>query len=81
MQLTDYTNPAKFPATSQKGLSALMQLRIDAHNLDELRGLPAGTALSANQQARLKELLEKEPHMARLAKEASQQEASQTKPV
>lgn len=72
MKLSDYMNPEKFPRTSQKGLSASGQLRIDAFNLDAIReAIDQGKRLDEDQQARLRELQAKAPYMAELTKEVA----------
>lgn len=69
MTLTDYMNPEKFPATSQKGLSPQEQLRIDAFNYDQIeeaigRGLP----MNKMQEEAWEELQAKRPWMAELTR-------------
>lgn len=56
MKPSDYTSAAKFPLTSQRGLSADKQLLLDAHNLDTLREYAESNRLTADQTARLAEL-------------------------
>lgn len=70
MTLTDYMNPEKFPATSQKGLSPQEQLRIDAFNYDQIeeaigRGLP----MNKMQEEAWEELQAKRPWMAELTRQ------------
>lgn len=58
MKLVD---PDKYPLTTQAGLSEENQALIDAHNLTNLReAIELGETLSDSQEARLKELAEKE---------------------
>ncbi|MEB3160796.1 MAG: hypothetical protein VKL20_05000 [Synechocystis sp.] len=57
LTLDDYLNPDKFPLTSQKGLSAQQQFRIDAFNYDNLvRYKAEGNELDDEQVQILKEL-------------------------
>ena len=70
MTLTEYMNPEKFPATSQKGLSPQEQLRIDAFNHDQMveaigRGLP----MNKMQEEAWEELQAKRPWMAELTRQ------------
>ena len=70
MKLSDYMNPEKFPATSQKGLSPEKQLRLDAFNYDQLveaigRGLP----MNKMQEEAWEELQAKRPWMAELTRQ------------
>ena len=70
MKLSDYMNPEKFPATSQKGLSPQEQLRLDAFNYDQLeeaigRGLP----MNKMQEEAWEELQAKRPWMAELTRQ------------
>lgn len=74
MTLSDYMSPARFPKTSQKGLSAGQQLMLDAHKLDMAREhLENGHTLTPEQQAVLQELQQKEPHFQKLIRESRQQ--------
>ena len=74
MKLSDYMNKAKFPLTSQPGLSAKEQLMIDAFNLDQLKeALEMKVPLNEKQKAHLRELKEKAPHMGALSAEAARQ--------
>jgi hypothetical protein len=60
MTLSDYMSPEKFPLTSQRGLLAEQQFKIDAFNHDQMKEyLEQGGHLDADQQARWKELQEK----------------------
>ena len=53
----DYLDPARFPLTTQAGLTLRQQQLIDSFNQDELeRLLDEGGALTAEQQAVLEEL-------------------------
>ena len=70
MTLTEYMNPEKFPATSQKGLTPQNQLRIDAFNYDQIeeaigRGLP----MNKMQEEAWEELQAKRPWMAELTRQ------------
>lgn len=60
MKLSDYMNPAKFPLTSQSGLSAKEQFMIDAFNYDQLKEYEGqGNSLDEEQKAILSELQQK----------------------
>ena len=60
MNASEYLDPGKFPKTTQPGLDLRQQMRIDAHNLDELlEHQQGGQGLSPDQQARLRELQQK----------------------
>jgi hypothetical protein len=75
MTLSDYTDAARFPATTQRGLSAKDQLRIDAFNYDQLTEyIDMGGELSEKQKAAWRELTEKIPHLARLTREVREAE-------
>jgi hypothetical protein len=66
---------ARFPLTTQKGLSVKQQLMIDAVNLDSLREAKEnGIILDADQQARLAELEEKEAHRAEVMRALKEEE-------
>jgi hypothetical protein len=70
MTLTDYMNPEKFPATSQKGLSPQEQLRIDAFNYDQLEeAIARGHQMDAEQIQVRAELQTKRPWMAELTRQ------------
>jgi hypothetical protein len=70
LTLADYLNPARFPATTQEGASAKCQLLAASFNLSSLRwALEEGYSLDQEQQNRLRELEEKQPHMRRLGRE------------
>jgi hypothetical protein len=75
MTLSDYTDAARFPATSQRGLSAKQQLMIDAFNYDQLKEYrDNGGELDDEQKARWRELSEKIEHLARLTREVREAE-------
>jgi hypothetical protein len=75
MTLSDYTDAARFPATSQTDLSATEQLMIDAFNYDQLKEYrDNGGELDDEQQARWRELGDKMPHLARLTHEVREAE-------
>ena len=81
MTLTEYMNPEKFPATSQKGLSPQDQLRIDAFNHDQMveaigRGLP----MNKMQEEAWEELQAKRPWMAELTKQVAPAKKIDKKP-
>jgi hypothetical protein len=80
MTLDEYTDPKRFPATTQKGLPPQSQLMIDAVNYDALKKfLAEGGKPSAEQSRRWKELQEKmQPH-ARLTAELAQAEKDRTR--
>jgi DNA-binding GntR family transcriptional regulator len=57
MTLTEYMDPAKFPLTTQKGLSPQQQMMIDAMNYDDLREMEeAGRAIEGESAERAAEL-------------------------
>lgn len=48
----EYLDPAKFPASTQEGLTILQQMRIDAVNYDQLREfIDEGGTMDAKQEA------------------------------
>jgi hypothetical protein len=72
MTLTEYMNTEKFPATSQKGLSAEKQLRLDAFNYDQLEEAIAGGHQMDEEQIQIrKELQAKRPWMAELTRQVA----------
>ena len=75
MTLSDYLDPARFPFTTQRGLSAKNQLMIDAVNYDVLKQfLDDGGKPNEDQRGRWAELQEKMQHHARLTAELAQAE-------
>jgi hypothetical protein len=69
MTLSDYLSAECFPATTQAGLSASQQMKIDAVNYDQLKEhLEDGGTLSKIQRAIWRELKEKIPAQRELAK-------------
>lgn len=81
MTLTDYMNPEKFPATSQKGLSPQEQLRIDAFNYDQLEEAIAGGHQMDEEQIQIrKELQAKRPWMAELTRHIAAAKKNDKKP-
>jgi hypothetical protein len=78
MTITEYTDPARFPLTTQRGLSARNQLLIDAVNFDALRKfLDEGGIPGENQRGRWAELQEKMQHHARRTAELAQAEGTE----
>ena len=81
MTLTDYMNPEKFPATSQKGLSPEKQLRLDAFNYDQLEEAVAGGHQMDEEQIQIrKELQAKRPWMAELTRQVAPAKKIDKKP-
>ena len=81
MTLTDYMNPEKFPATSQKGLSPEKQLRLDAFNYDQLEEAIAGGHQMDEEQIQIrKELQAKRPWMAELTRHVAPAKKNDKKP-
>ena len=81
MTLTDYMNPEKFPATSQKGLSPEKQLRLDAFNYDQLEEAIAGGHQMDEEQIQIrKELQAKRPWMAELTRQIAAAKKTDKKP-
>jgi hypothetical protein len=75
MTLDEYTDPKRFQATTQKGLSPQDQLMIDAVNHDALRKfLAEGGKPSESQSKRWKELQVKMQYHAKLTAEVAQAE-------
>jgi len=75
MKLSDYMSTARFPNTTQLGLSAKGQLMIDAFNYDQLNEyLEAGGHLDQEQQARWEELKVKRQAMSEVMRELKQEE-------
>jgi hypothetical protein len=63
MTLSDYLSAECFPATTQAGLSASQQMKIDAFNYDQLKEhLEDGGTLSKIQRAIWRELKERYRH-------------------
>lgn len=74
MTIDEYCDTARFPVTSHKGCSPMEQLRMDAFNLDALREeIELDNPLNERQQAALKELRIKEPHIGPLSAEVARQ--------
>lgn len=70
MTLNEYIDPARFPATTQGGLSPKQQLIIDAFNYDQLRQhFDGGGELDDEQRVRWVELQTKMRHRAALLAE------------
>jgi hypothetical protein len=68
MTITEYTDPARFPLTTQRGLSTKGQLLIDAVNYDVLKEfLSDGGMPSERQRKRWDEFREKMKYHAVLA--------------
>lgn len=81
MKLSDYMNPEKFPATSQKGLSPEKQLRLDAFNYDQLEEAIAGGHQMDEEQIEIrKELQAKRPWMAELTRQIAAAKKNDKKP-
>ena len=81
MTLTEYMNPEKFPATSQKGLSPEKQLRLDAFNYDQLEEAVAGGHQMDEEQIQIrKELQAKRPWMAELTRQVAPAKKNDKKP-
>ena len=83
MKLADYLDPEKFPLTSQPGLSASQQLRLDSLNLDDMKQYQqelraTGKSMPADDRTLLDELLLKQPHIERLSREAAATAAAAT---
>lgn len=67
MKLADYMSQARFPLTSQSGLSVKEQFMIDAFNLDQLTEYQSqGNHLNEEQKRILAELQEKVPFQKEL---------------
>lgn len=76
MTLADYLSSARFPHTTQAGLSPRQQLLIDAFNHDQLRAyIDEGGTLDDEQRARWAELQEKIQYQPRLLAEVKAGEA------
>ncbi|HEY7153112.1 MAG TPA: hypothetical protein VH575_04035 [Gemmataceae bacterium] len=72
MTLSDYIDLARFPLTTQRGLSPKNQLLIDAVNFDLLREfLEEGGLPTESQRRRWDEFREKMKHHAVLTEECS----------
>ena len=70
MTLEEYLDAAKFPTTSQKGLSPLEQLQIDAFNYDQLEEAIANGHQMDEEQGQIRaELQAKRPWMAELTRQ------------
>jgi hypothetical protein len=72
MNLNEYLDAARFPLTTQRGVSAEEQLLIDASRHDRLKEfLEDGGILTAEQQKRWDELQAKMQHHAELTAEVT----------
>jgi hypothetical protein len=71
MTLADYMNPARFPLTTQPGLTAKQQLMIDDFNFNQMSQAvkEEGRTLAGEDLARWNELQEKAEHRGRLLEE------------
>jgi hypothetical protein len=71
MTLAEYLDSARFPLTTQAGLTPRQQMMMDAFNLDAIREAveEEGAVLTAEEQARYAELQEKAKHRTRLLEE------------
>ena len=72
MNLNEYLDAARFPLTTQRGVSAKKQLLIDASHHDRLTEfLEDGGISTAEEQKRWDELQEKMQHHAKLTAEVT----------
>jgi hypothetical protein len=79
MTLSDYMSAERFPRTTQAGLAAVQQLRIDAFNHDQLREfLEEGGRPTEQQRAAWRELEEKLAQQPRLLRELREQKERAT---
>lgn len=70
MTLAEYMDPARFPLTTQKGLTPEQQMMIDAVNYDDLREMEAaGRPLTGDTARRAAELRTKNAARAGVAAE------------
>lgn len=75
MTLAEYMDPARFPETTQAGLTPQRQLLIDAFNFDQLREyLEFGGQLDDEQTATLRELEEKMTYQSAMIAAMMEQE-------
>ena len=81
MTLTEYMNPEKFPAPSQKGLTPQNQLRIDAFNHDQMvEAIDRGLPMNEMQEEAWEELQAKRPWMAELNRQVAPAKKNDKKP-